>query len=122
MPKKFADGFALNYNLDPNKIKTNLYKKENPNTYLAGFSHYLVHNKKSDYAQQLIYNGIKLFVENQILQYKESHKLPIHFIGSLAFFLQDEIQLVFKEFDLKLGKIERRPINGLVAYHCKNIN
>lgn len=120
MPEDFADGFALNYNLNPDKIKKNLYKKENPNTYLAGFSHYLVHHKNCDYAQKVIYNGLKLFVENQILQYKESEKLPIHFIGSLAFLLQDEIKLIFKEFKLKMGDIERRPIDGLVAYHSRN--
>ncbi|MCF6349412.1 MAG: N-acetylglucosamine kinase [Flavobacteriaceae bacterium] len=117
MPKNFADGFALKYNLNPNKIKKNLYQKENPNTYLAGFSHYLIHHKNENYAQKIINNGLKLFIENQILQYKESKKLPIHFIGSVAFFLKDEIQLIFKEYNLKLGKIERYPINGLVKYH-----
>ncbi len=121
MPKDFADGFALNYNLNSDVIKRNLYKEDNPNTYLAGFSHYLVHHKNTDYAQNVIKIGIELFVENQILQYEESKKLPIHFIGSLAFFLQDEIKAVFKQYNLKMGEIEKKPINGLVKYHINKL-
>ena len=117
MPEDFADGFKLNYNLSSDDIKKNLYKKENPNTYLAGFSHYLVHHKNSDYAQKLIKDGLRLFIENQILQYKESKELPVHFIGSLAFYLEEEIRSVFEEYGLILGKFERRPIDGLAQYH-----
>lgn len=119
MPTEFAANFAENYNLDPDEIKKNLYKKENPNTYLANFSHYLVQNKDSEYAQNVILTGIRLFVENQVLQFKNSTELPIHFIGSLAFFLQEEIKNIFKEYNLQLGKIERHPIKGLVNYHIK---
>ncbi|MEE9350115.1 MAG: N-acetylglucosamine kinase [Flavobacteriaceae bacterium] len=119
MPEDFAEGFALNYNLDSDHIKKNLYREDNPNTYLAGFSHYLIHHKNCDYAQKVIYRGLELFIENQILQYNESKKLPIHFIGSLAFYLEDEIKSIFKKYNLKLGKIERRPIDGLVQYHIK---
>jgi len=119
MPIDFAEGFMRNYNLSPSKIKNNLYKKENPNTYLASFSHYLVDNKDCEYAQQIIKNGLKLFIENHILQYDDSKTLPIHFIGSLAFYLEDEIKNIFNQYNLKLGKIERRPIHGLVKYHLK---
>lgn len=119
MPADFATDFAANYDLGADEIKKNLYKKENPNTYLANFSHYLVKNKHSVYAQNVILTGIRLFIENQILQFNESKTLPIHFIGSLAFFLQDEIKILFKEYNLELGKIERHPINGLVNFHIK---
>jgi len=119
MPKYFATNFEKNYDLSPDEIKINLYKRENPNTYLASFSHFLINNKDSDYAQNIINKGLRLFVENQILQFEESKQLPIHFIGSLAHFLQDEIKLIFKEYNLTLGKIERHPIQGLVKYHTE---
>ncbi len=122
MPENFAENFAKNHNLDANSIKENLYKKENPNTYLANFSHYLVNHKDEEYAQKLIKKGLKLFVENHILQYKESANLPIHFVGSLAYFLKDEIQILLKEYDLKIGKFERKPIDGLVKHHINQIN
>lgn len=117
MPKDFAKGFASNYNLDADDIKKNLYKRENPNTYLASFSHYLIQNKDNEYAQKIISTGIRSFIENQILQYEESKKFPIHLVGSLAFFLQEEIKNIFNEYSLNAGKFERHPIHGLVKYH-----
>jgi N-acetylglucosamine kinase-like BadF-type ATPase len=121
MPKEFAENFALNYNLDADEIKINLYKKENPNTFLASFSYFLVENKNCEYAQDVIKKGLTSFVKNQILQYKESKDLPIHFVGSLAYFIKDEIKQVFEDFNLKLGKFEKKPILGLTDYHTVQI-
>lgn len=119
MPKSLADEFAKDYDLNPDIIKENLYKKDNPNTYLANFVRFLVKHKDTDYSQKIIKKGLNLFIENQILQYPESKNLPIHFIGSLAHFFKDELQECLQKKGLKLGKIERHPIRGLVNYHAK---
>ncbi|HFS66947.1 MAG TPA: N-acetylglucosamine kinase [Flavobacteriia bacterium] len=121
MPSDLATEFSKEFNLYPDFIKENLYKRENPNTYLANFVRFLVKNKDGAYAQKMIKEGLNLFIENQVLQYPESKKLPIHFIGSLAHFFKDELKECFQQKNLKLGKIERHPINGLVNYHLKKL-
>jgi len=121
MPVEFAEAFEKKYDLSPDYIKENLYKKENPNTYLAEVGRFLIENKTSDYAQKVIKKGLRLFVENQILQFEESKTSPIYFVGSIAHFLHDEIVEVLDEYDLKLGKIVRHPILTLAHYHAKNI-
>ncbi len=121
MPKNLATEFSEEYDLNPDTIKLNLYKKENPNTYLANFVRFLVKNKDTDYGQKTIKKGLDLFIENQILQYPESKNLPIHFIGSLAHFFREELNYCLKKQHLTLGKIERHPINGLVNYHLKKL-
>jgi hypothetical protein len=56
------------------------------------------------------------------LQYKEELKtVPVHFAGSIAFFCQKEIKAVADELNFKVGNFERRPIEGLVAFHTNNI-
>ncbi len=119
MPLEIAEKFEKSYNLNPDEIKQHLYNKDNPNTYLASFSRFLIDNKSVKYSQNIIKNGIILFIENQILQFKESSYLPIHFIGSIAYFLQDEIKQIAKEYSLNIGVFERHPINGLINYHLK---
>lgn len=120
MPKEIAKKFEDKYNLDADFIKINLYTKENPNTYLAHFAQFLMSHKETAYAKQLINTGLKLFIENQILQFEESKHLKINFVGSIAYFLQEEIKLLFKDYNLKFGNVKRHPINGLVAYHLNN--
>ena len=119
MPADLAVKFEGNYDLSPDTIKEKLYKEDSPNTYLAGIGRFLIENKSSDYAQNVIKIGLRSFVENQILQFKESKNIPIYFVGSIAHFLHDEIVEVLSEYDLKLGKIVRHPITTLAKSHSK---
>lgn len=118
MPKEIAEKFETEHDLRPDIIKEHLYKNENPNTYLAHIGRFLIENKQSDYAQNIIKNGLRFFVENQILQFKEAKKVPIYFVGSIAHFLSEEIEQVLGEYDLKLGKIIRHPISTLAQVHA----
>ena len=57
----------------------------------------------------------------QIEQFDDCKEIPLHFVGSIGFYLRDELKKVLDKNDLKLGKVLRRPIEGLVDYHLKNI-
>ncbi len=122
MPEEIKVSFDDKYNLEADYIKHNLYKQPNPNAYLARFAEFMILNKDSEYIKQLIKEGIRLFARNMILQYKEELKrVPVHFAGSIAFFCQEEINAVAKELNFTVGNFERRPIEGLVGYHIKNL-
>ena len=122
MPEDIKVAFASKYNMDADFIKYNLYKQPNPNAYLAAFAEFMFLNKDSAYIKELIKKGIRLFVVNMILQYKEEIKsVPVHFAGSIAFFSQDEIKEVAQEYGFMVGNFERRPIEGLVNYHTKSL-
>ena len=122
MPEDIKVAFASKYNMDADYIKYNLYKQPNPNAYLATFAEFMFLNKDSAYIKELIKKGIRLFVVNMILQYKEEIKsVPVHFAGSIAFFSQDEIKEVAQEYGFMVGNFERRPIEGLVNYHTKSL-
>jgi len=121
MPADIAKKFESQYDLSPDFIKEHLYKKGNPNTYLASVGRFLIENKESDYAQNILKDGLRFFVENQILQFEESKNVPIYFVGSIAHFLKDEIVEVLAEYNLKLGKIVRHPILTLAQYHASKL-
>ncbi|MEL0642808.1 N-acetylglucosamine kinase [Olleya sp. Ti.3.14] len=122
MPEDIRIAFADKFNLEADYIKYNLYKQPNPNAYLAQFAEFMILNKDSKYIVELIKSGIRRFAKNMILQYKEELKtVPVHFAGSIAFFCQKEIKAVADELNFKVGNFERRPIEGLVAFHTNNI-
>ncbi|PHR98448.1 MAG: N-acetylglucosamine kinase [Leeuwenhoekiella sp.] len=117
IPKELAYEFAKQFDLTAESIKNHLYKMPNPNTYLAQFARFLITNKDHDYCKKLIRKGFKLFVEHQVLQFENAKEIPVHFVGSISFYLQEEMKAVLKEYDLKMGKVLKRPIEGLVSYH-----
>ncbi|TCK69165.1 N-acetylglucosamine kinase-like BadF-type ATPase [Winogradskyella wandonensis] len=122
MPDTIRLAFEHKYNLDADYIKFNLYKQANPNAYLASFAEFMFLNKDSEYIHELIKQGLRVFTESMILQFKEELKtVPVHFAGSIAFFAQEEIHEVAKEYGYTVGNFVRRPIDGLVDYHINNL-
>lgn len=122
MPQTIKLAFEHKYNLDADFIKYNLYKQSNPNAYLANFAEFMFLNKDSEYIQDVIKRGFRMFADNMIMQYKEELKIvPVHFAGSIAYFSKDEIKQVAEELGFKVGNFIRRPIDGLVDYHIKNL-
>jgi hypothetical protein len=54
------------------------------------------------------------------MQYENCKEVPVHFVGSIAFYLKDELESVLSKYEIKIGNVLRRPIDGLIAYHILN--
>ena len=61
------------------------------------------------------FNPIK-FLKFGFENYKE---VDINFIGSVAYYLSDEIHTVAKKYNCKVNGIIKNPIDNLVSYHFK---
>ena len=120
MPAKLAAEFAKTYDLDPDVIKHQLYKEPNPNAYMATFAKFLILHKDEEYCQKLVRKDMQVFVDNYITQYENCKEVPIHFIGSIAFYLKEELKEVLGSNGLKIGNVLRRPIDGLIEFHVLN--
>ncbi len=121
IPSDLATKFENAFDLSSENIKNHLYKNPNPNTYLATFARFLIENKDHDYCQGLIRKGLSLFIENQIFQFDDAKEVKVHFVGSIAFYLEKELSILLEEYGLKKGKILKRPIDGLVEHHKTHI-
>lgn len=120
MPKDLAEKFEVQYELNSDIVKNHLYKLPNPNSYLATFARFIVENKDHKYCRQIIEEGMQLFVDHWIMQYEARYEVPINFVGSIAFYLQDILKEVLAKNNLKVGVVLRKPIDGLVEFHVKN--
>ncbi|TRX21543.1 N-acetylglucosamine kinase [Flavobacterium franklandianum] len=120
MPKELVVEFEKEYDLEPDFVKNKLYKEPNPNAYLATFAKFLIQNKDHEFCKKIIFKGMKSFIKNYIRQYDNCKEVPVHFVGSIAFYLKDELQIMFDKYEMKLGNVLRRPIDGLIAYHISN--
>lgn len=121
MPENLKKEFSKKFDLSPNTIKNKLYREENPNTYLATFARFLIENKSDEYFKEIIYKGLERFIEYQILQFDDFSSVETHYVGSIAYYLKDEITRVGRKYNLNTGKFVKRPIDGLVEYHKRNI-
>ncbi len=120
MPLEMAKDFEKTFNVDPDFIKNKLYKEPNPNAYLATFAKFLIKHKDSDFCKKYIQEESEAFIENYIMQFENYKEVPVHFVGSIAFYLRDELNETLKKYEINIGNILRRPIDGLIAYHILN--
>jgi N-acetylglucosamine kinase-like BadF-type ATPase len=120
MPKDLAKEFAEDYALDADYIKANLYKEDNPNAYLATFAKFIIKHKDNPFCKKIINKELKKFAKNYIMQFENHQEVPVNFVGSIAFYLRDELEVILNKYGIKIGNVLRRPIDGLIAYHILN--
>lgn len=119
MPKELANEFEKEFNVDADFIKNKLYKEPNPNAYLATFAKFLIKHKDHDFCRKIIKKELKSFVKNYVMQYEEYKDVPVNFVGSIAFYLKDELKVVLEKYGYTMGNALRRPADGLIAFHTK---
>jgi len=119
MPEELQNKFIKAYDVDKDTIITNIYQKPFPNSYLASFSRFMIANKSHPFIQQILKDGFQEFIDTNVKDYKAYKSLDCNFVGSIAFYYQDELKAVFAENGIKVGKILQKPIEGIFEYILK---
>ncbi|MFN8243219.1 MAG: N-acetylglucosamine kinase [Ferruginibacter sp.] len=111
------DRFRAKYNTNSDEILTAVYKKPLPNRYLAAYAMFLSENRGHYMIENIIEDGFNDFFFNHLYKYRETWTLPIYFTGSIAYAFKDVLRDLCESFELKLGKVLKKPMDGLVKYH-----
>jgi N-acetylglucosamine kinase-like BadF-type ATPase len=101
------------------EILENVYKKPLPNRYLASFAIFLAENRGHYMVENIIEDGLNDFFYHHIYKFRESWTHPLHFIGSIAFGFKDVLQDLCSAYELELGRVLQKPMDGLVKFHSK---
>jgi N-acetylglucosamine kinase-like BadF-type ATPase len=119
-PKDLRNAFYQKYDLEYGDIINRVYKEEAPSRFLAQFTLFLSENIHNPYISNLVTSSFTEFFERNVKQYENYNKLPIHFIGSIAFYFKNELKVAANKAGLRLGKILKSPLEGLIQYHLGN--
>ena len=106
------------YDLSPSTVKKYLYKKKHPNAFLASFAQFVLERKEKPELRAILEEAVHAFARTHLRFFKdESNDHPVHFVGSVAFHMQEVIREVLAEYGFTTGNFVRRPIEGLFSYH-----
>lgn len=109
--------FEKYFNTDKTEILENVYKKPLANRYLASFTNFLADNRGHYMIENIIEDGLNDFYFNHLYKYRESWILPINFVGSVAFGFKDVLKDLCNTYELELGIVLKKPMEGLIDYH-----
>ena len=121
MPEDLKLKFESGFETDLSIIKENIYNNNRSNVYLSKYFPFISENKNHPIIQNLINNALNDFFNLHVCCYKDYRNLEINFIGSVSYFLSEEIKKIAKKHNCKIGGIVKNPINNLIDFHF-NIN
>ncbi|NRB83786.1 MAG: N-acetylglucosamine kinase [Winogradskyella sp.] len=122
MPIELKFSFENQFNLNEKNVVKKLYQSSTPNKYLAEFARFLFENQDHPFIENILVDGMTVFIENHIMQYEEELKtVPLHFVGSIAYHGRKHLEIALNKRGLKGSNYIRRPIDNLV-HHIKTQN
>ena len=118
MPADLHDSFSKSYPISTSEVLDKLYRQAFPKPYLAGFSQFISQHRQHPYCQQILQENFGSFLKVNILQYANHSNVPVHFVGSIAYHFQEELEVAITQLGLNLGTIIQSPMEGLINYHA----
>ena len=117
LPKEIEEKFELQYNMNRQKLLDEVYSTKHPNAYCAAYSTFVNENKSNPVIKQMIEERMEEFFKRHVSKYEGHQNIPIHFVGSIAHYFEENLKTVAQKFGCSVGVIVKNPVNLLIAYH-----
>lgn len=121
MSEQLCCEFEQTFGVDEEIIREKVYASSGANVFLGSFAPFAYKHINDPFFYQIVFNGFREFVETQVLPFPQSQKVPISFVGSIAYHFEPVLKDVLDFFDLQAGAIVRRPVDGLIDYYRRYI-
>lgn len=119
MPEKIAEQFRIRFPMDYPGFMEGVYKKEKPNQFLAQFVPFLKENISEEYCTKLVEISFEEFINRNIRKYSGYQRQPVCFVGSVAFYFEEQLKNVFVRNKLQIKTVLKEPLNGLLDFHTE---
>lgn len=118
LPHNLRLTFEKEMGLELSEIINKVYREPQANRFLASLSEFIHRHLDEEGIRQMVYNTFSDFINYHVSRYGR-HDLPLSFVGSIAFYYQEQLQLIVQMLGYPMGTILKSPLQGLVAYHSK---
>ena len=122
LPKHIYEDFIREFGEEESKVTSvnrRVYKEEGPNVYLASFTKFIGKHKSDPVIKQWLLEGFHAFLSVHVECYCNFKDVPVHFIGSIAYYFKEELIEACNQRGIRVGNMIKKPIDGLADYHVK---
>lgn len=117
LPSALKAEFLSQFNLTQEEIIDRVYRRPFPNRFLASLSPFLAQHLHEPLLKALVLDSFRAFLRRNVLQYDcTGHE--VHFTGSVAFHYRHVLEEAVCAEGLRLGRVLKSPMEGLVQYHA----
>lgn len=101
-------------------LHRSIYQTPKPNVRLAQLAKFLSEIKDDPSIRDMIRERFLAFLDHSICLYPDYERLPLHMIGSIAYYFVDILEEAANERQIMQLRIIQDPIEALVAFHAAN--
>lgn len=116
LPAHIQAEFDKRYDLDYMKVVEKVYKQPMPSRFLASFAPFINEFIADPYMENLVSTSFDEFFKRNISQYDYKNH-TVNFVGSIAYYFKDKLVAAAERNGMKVGRVLKTPIEGLVEYH-----
>lgn len=116
LPAHIEAEFNKRYDLDYMKVVEKVYKQPMPSRFLASFAPFINEFIADPYMENLVSTSFDEFFKRNISQYDYKNN-TVNFVGSIAFYFKEKLVAAAQRNGMKVGRVLKTPIEGLVEYH-----
>ncbi len=116
-PRELSEAFFSKFKVTPDVIMDAVYNNASANRNLREYSFFLSEHLDHEYVVSLIDREFSRFFERNLCQYDDYDKLPVAFVGSVATTYSELLLDVAQRYGVRVQKIVRSSMPGLVTYH-----
>ncbi len=117
VPAEIAEAFQKTYTYTPEDILNNVYKKPNPNTFLAKFAKFLKQQIHHPFIEEIVVNSFDDYFREQVSNYTGYKEVPFSCVGSVAHNFHEQLKKAADRHGITIGRTLVLPMEGLVEFH-----
>ena len=119
--KSVSDDFEATFQMTVNQLIHRVNSEPHANVFLASMMPFIAKHKEDSFLHEMLMQGMDKYVVHHILPYEKGERVKIHFVGSVAHYFKDSIEIVLKKHNLRLGQVIQRPGPNLVDYFIQYV-
>ena len=97
-------------------IINKVYREPLANRFLASTSSFIQQHLDFEPLRVMVIGNFRTFFQHNLVQYQR-RDLPVHAVGSIAYYYQEELKEAAQQEGFTLGTILSAPMEGLINYH-----
>lgn len=118
MPEDVRAIFWETYKLTPDDVMDAVYTKPLANRFCASFSKFVYDvSVNIAYSRSIVQTSFDDFFRNLVSRYPDYQNYTFNCIGSVGYNFRNVLEEIANQYEMKVGRIVRSPIDDLVQYH-----
>ena len=118
LPSQVREMFLEHLGMTLPEVIDQVYRRPSPNKFLASFVPFIKENIWNPYLYALVLKEMTSFIKRNVAKYENARRLPIGFVGSIAWYFKDQLIDATDACGFKAGQIIKSPADALAAHHA----